>query len=119
MRMWMTDPSIMCRKHLLGEHVEIHMIVGHMKKFRSIKGFVKNNCIEPESLMSRHSQLVNEMVSRGYNHKSELDIPVNLLDYLSEEDRLAKVLANLSLEDLTTRCSNCLANHTAKEIDND
>jgi hypothetical protein len=25
--MWMVDPRIMCRNHLLGEHAEIHMFV--------------------------------------------------------------------------------------------
>lgn len=28
MRMWMVDPKIMCRKHLLGEHLELHMLAG-------------------------------------------------------------------------------------------
>lgn len=25
MRMWMVDPTIMCRQHLLGEHYELHV----------------------------------------------------------------------------------------------
>ena len=40
MRMWMVDPKKMCRKHLLGEHVEIHMMVGTLLKGRSIDGFL-------------------------------------------------------------------------------
>jgi len=28
MRMWMLNPKALCRKHLMGEHVEIHMLVG-------------------------------------------------------------------------------------------
>ena len=30
MRMWMVNPGFMCNKHLLGEHVECHMLVGHL-----------------------------------------------------------------------------------------
>jgi hypothetical protein len=30
MRMWMVPPKVMCRKHLLGEHVEIHMLAGSL-----------------------------------------------------------------------------------------
>ena len=32
MRMWMVDPQIMCRQHLLGEHTEMHMFVGTLKR---------------------------------------------------------------------------------------
>jgi len=28
--MWMTPPAGMCRKHLLGEHVELHMLLGQL-----------------------------------------------------------------------------------------
>ena len=28
MRMWGVDPKQMCRQHLLGEHVELHMQAG-------------------------------------------------------------------------------------------
>lgn len=31
MRMWMIDPKLLCRKHLLGEHNEIHK---HLPSFR-------------------------------------------------------------------------------------
>ena len=36
MRMWLVPPSHMCRKHLLGEHVELHMLLGTLKKGKSI-----------------------------------------------------------------------------------
>lgn len=40
MRMWMLPPETMCRKHLLGEHVELHMLLGTMKRGRRIDGFL-------------------------------------------------------------------------------
>jgi hypothetical protein len=30
--MWMVDPRLVCSKHLLGEHVELHMFVGCLLK---------------------------------------------------------------------------------------
>lgn len=72
MRMWMTDPRIMCRQHLLGEHVELHMTVGALNLGTSIKGYLASDLLEPQNLKSRHTELVTEMASRGYHHKSPL-----------------------------------------------
>lgn len=100
MRMWMVAPEIMCRKHLLGEHVEIHMIVGALRKHKNLTGYFKPVVlIELESLQLRHNQLVKEMERRGYNHKSPLP------DYVYT--RSDKVDVNRSLLDLLNRCSQC------------
>ena len=72
MRMWMVDPSLLCRKHLLGEHVECHMFVGTINKNISIKGYIEKGLCEPDKLEFRHNQLSEEMIKRGYNHLSEL-----------------------------------------------
>ena len=34
MRQWMVDPRLLCRKHLLGEHVENHMFIGTLKRVK-------------------------------------------------------------------------------------
>lgn len=72
MRMWKVDPKKMCRQHLLGEHVECHMFVGTILKRVSLDGYIKNGLVEIHNLKSRHQELVNEMISRGYNHNSPL-----------------------------------------------
>ena len=36
MRMWMIDPTMLCTKHLLGEHVELHMFVGTINKNKKL-----------------------------------------------------------------------------------
>ena len=56
MRMWMVDPSLLCRKHLLGEHLECHMFVGTINKNISIKGYIKNGLCEPDKLEIRKNQ---------------------------------------------------------------
>ena len=54
----MVDPRLMCRKHLLGEHVELHMLVGSLRKGISLEGFFENKLIELHNVERRHAQLV-------------------------------------------------------------
>lgn len=37
MRMWMLPTAGMCRKHLLGEHVELHMLLGSLRRGKNIE----------------------------------------------------------------------------------
>jgi len=96
MRMWMVSPETMCRKHLLGEHVEIHMLAGSILKGKSIAGFAK--LVEAHSAHQRHWALVMEMERRGYNHRSPL--PDFNLEF--GEVNVAK-----SIMDLHERCPDC------------
>ena len=79
--MWMVDPRSMCRKHLLGEHVELHMLASTLRRGYRIDGFLEQRILEPASIIKRHNQLVCEMQRRGYEHTSPLtsrDIPERL-----------------------------------------
>ena len=102
----MVDPSKMCKKHLLGEHVETHMFLGTLRKRKSIKGYIKNNLLEPLSLKQRHDELVAEMNRRGMNHNTPLIIN-NELNYLSSEDLNHKINRENSEGELKSRCFNC------------
>jgi len=106
--MWMTDPEIMCKNHLLGEHRELHMLMGMLKKQTSMKGYLENNLFEPLAIKSRHDELVAEMERRGYNgHKTPLVFnPHGDLSYLGN-DILWKVDTKLSTEELLSRCPEC------------
>jgi hypothetical protein len=75
MRIWDIPPDKLCRKHLLGEHSELHAIWTILTQDR--KGYSKH----PETrrwkgklkaLYDRHQVLVHEMTQRGYNHLSPL-----------------------------------------------
>jgi hypothetical protein len=72
MRMWMIDPQLMCDTHLLGEHVETHMLAGSLAKNRSVAGFISNNLVQLDDLSNRHDSLAVEMSNRGMNHESPL-----------------------------------------------
>ena len=72
MRMCGVDPKKLCRKHLLGEHVEMHMFAGAINKGNSIDGYIARGLVNPELIQSRHDQLDEEIKKRGYDHKSTL-----------------------------------------------
>lgn len=76
MQMWMVNPKILCNKHLAGEHVECHMFVGAINKGKSIAGHTIMNQAQPLSLIARHDELANEMLTRGFKHESPLQIPI-------------------------------------------
>jgi hypothetical protein len=99
MRMWMVEPGLLCRQHLMGEHVELHMLVGSLNKGKSVKGFVRDGLIEVQSVRDRHEQLASEMTRRGYNHQSPLP----------EFNSFIAGSVNVSdnIEELKKRCTEC------------
>lgn len=109
MRMWMVDPKIMCRKHLNGSHVEIHMFLGAIKKGTSMKGFINNNLLEAKSLKSYHDEIVDEMIFRGYRHNTKIDQDYfeECFNKLSNEYKNHKINKESSLKELITRCPEC------------
>jgi hypothetical protein len=90
----------MCRKHLLGEHVELHMLIGSINKDKNIDGFLKDKLVNPAAIYARHRHIVEEMLARGYNHKSPMPKTDRELLYNPVD-----VVANL--KDLSTRCEEC------------
>ena len=106
MRMWMLDPKILCRNHLLGEHNEIHKHKHNFEKHHSISGRISPIVlIEPNSMQEQHDELVQEMLDRGYNHNSPYQQPD--LSYLKDSERYAKVDLDYNLNDLCNRCPEC------------
>ena len=70
--MWGIEPSRMCQQHLLGEHVELHMMVGTLRKGISMKGYYAKGLVDTSLIVSRHEALVVEMQARGMRHQSPL-----------------------------------------------
>lgn len=99
--MWNVDPSVLCRKHLLGEHVELHMAVGSIRRGRSLGRFISDGLIETASIQARHQALAVEMAKRGYKHKS----PLRYKDKLG----LGRVDPSVSMVELARRCPDCRA----------
>ena len=101
MRMWNIKPELMCNQHLLGEHFEIHKLIGNLRNSRTWgESLARRGFLEPQNALKRHDKLAKEMSKRGMNHKSELDIKgVNLPK--------GKVDVKKSIRDLKKRCKEC------------
>ena len=104
MRLWLVDPKMMCRKHLLGEHVECHMFVGTINKGVSVNGYVRLNLLEIEQLRSRHDELAIEIERRGYKHKTPLG------EFSMQGISTQKINRHSALSNLLKRCANCREN---------
>lgn len=101
-RLWMIDPKIMCRQHLLGEHVECHMFAGCLNKGKSLKGYLNKNFFDPAALTERHNQLAEEIRLRGYTHNSPIS------EYTGKAN---PINVSKSLADLLDRCVECRKRH--------
>lgn len=116
LRMWMVDTKILCKKHLLGEHGEIHKHRHNFVKTHRIDGRIFPQVqIEPMSMKSRHDELAKEMLCRGMNHNSPYEMPD--LSYLPDTHRFAKVDVKLSLNDLLNRCPECVKRKTEERYE--
>ena len=105
MRMWMIEPKFLCRKHLLGEHSEIHKHKHNFEKKYKIDKRIENGQIEPQSMKIRHDELVQEMLNRNYNHKSPYEMPD--ISYLTAYQKNFKVDIEKNIQELKNRCEEC------------
>jgi hypothetical protein len=103
MRIWGVNPLIMCRAHLLGEHREMHALVGMIKLGISLKGYVTTGLVDTSMIKERHELLVREMVSRSYNHHTPL--------YYRDKLKLGSIDVDYNMQDLFYRCGNCAARY--------
>lgn len=97
----MVDPALLCRKHLLGEHVECHMFRGSLLKGKSLQGFLTTGLLDSRALARRHDRLAKEMLRRGYRHASPLPRDFDATAAPGDIDDAA------ALEELAARCEAC------------
>lgn len=79
MRVWDIHPKHLCRKHLLGEHRELHGLWNILTKHKGKGGYAhhpetKRWVGKNKALYLRHEKLVQEMTRRGYEHRSPLNM---------------------------------------------
>lgn len=105
----MVKSKVMCRQHLLGEHFEIHKAVGSLRKNgKWARSLTANGYLEPQNFKSRHDNLAEEMVARGYSHDSPLDVK-------DIPNLIGKVDVKKSKRDLIIRCPICRDNYKEME----
>ena len=94
MRMWRVDPQLMCRQHLLGEHVELHIMVGTLRAGKRMDGYYTKGLVDVRLILGRHGQLVREMEARGMAHRSSLppfpDVRAGAVDAAASAVELAR-----------------------------
>ena len=79
MRIWDIPADKLCRNHLLGEHRELHAIWSIITKEKS--GYAHHPEVvrwkgKSKALYLKHEEIVDEMIKRGYNHYSHIDIKI-------------------------------------------
>ena len=100
----MVNPKKLCRQHLLGEHKELHQLIGSLRRGRSIQGHIDKGQVEVHSIGKRHRELVKEMRARGYKHESPLK-PFKAGAF--KAGRGGKVNVKENEKELKRRCRNC------------
>lgn len=99
MRLWGVSPQEMCRAHLLGEHREMHALVGIIRAGKSLDGYLRNKLIDTSRIQERHDVLAVEMGRRGYRHNS----PLEYQDVLG----LDSIDVDANRRELARRCDDC------------
>lgn len=103
MRVWDVPLRELCRKHLLGEHRELHGLWNILTKHGGKGGYshhpeTKRWVGKTMALYLRHEELVKEMERRGYRHHSPLDkklakgkrVQDEFIDSLPQQRKLLK-----------------------------
>jgi hypothetical protein len=104
--MWCIDPKLLCRKHLLGEHGELHKFRHNFVKKHNMNKRIELGQIDPVFMGIRHDELAKEIENRGYNHNSPYEqpdvnyIPDILLDY-------CYINIEQNMQELKNRCPEC------------
>lgn len=107
MRIWIINPKLMCNKHLIGEHGELHKFLPSFRKGVKVNGrFSPIVQIQFKGYLKRHNALAQEMLARGMKHKSPL---TNVPDFKKIYPQFynLKVNKQKSLNALVKRCIVC------------
>ena len=95
---------MLCGRHLLGEHAEMHMFLATPNAGRSTAGYIARRPVDPRQLKTRHDQLADKMRRRGYSHHSELRWPPPSFSFTLPYNDI-DVMANIA--ELMHRCPHC------------
>lgn len=101
--MWCVPPEYLCRNHLMGEHAELHQLVGtilrHPNGEAIAKGHAEEGNIDTTRIGRRHAKLATEITNRGYNHDSPIEtVPPIAIGTVNVEE---------NLQELVARCDSC------------
>jgi hypothetical protein len=82
------------------------MFIGAMKQKKNLDGYLANNELEPQSIVSRHADLVREMKNRGWDSGVNHTTPLVGIAAISKYKR-KRIDREASLNLLLSRCKKC------------
>lgn len=108
MRMWNIEPRLLCEKHLIQEHSDMHEIVFRFQLGLEVVGFVRDGSIDPTGVYVRHLNLEAEMTRRGATKFS----PISFVQWRALSQWYGSQLIDVgqSLTELKNLCEACRAN---------
>ncbi|MEI7615333.1 MAG: pyrimidine dimer DNA glycosylase/endonuclease V [Actinomycetota bacterium] len=100
--MWGVDTKKLCNQHLLGEHLEMHMFTGCIKKGIKLNGYYDNKLVCTDLIKKRHDDLADEMILRNMKHKS----PLAEMDFF-KDCKFGEIDIEANISELKRRCPKC------------
>lgn len=101
--MWGIEPQLLCDRHLLGEHAEMHQAVGtihnHPHGEAIVEGHAAKRQLDTSKIRERHDELAEEIDQRGMTH----DSPMGYDDVLD----LGRIDRTTNRAELKARCGAC------------
>jgi len=105
-RIWCVPILELDRQHLLGEHAELHCIIGALLgKYKAYRNHPQTTRFRNkiDQLYNRHDEQVQEMLKRGYKHNSPL--PNSNQPYVYTEDEYRRDKRELSMRQTSKKDS--------------
>lgn len=85
--------------------MELHMLLGAMKKGKKLDGFIDTGLLDPKLAFERHEELVDEMMNRDYEHRSLMN--KEEIEFYSMNYKKGIINKDNSLKELANRCEAC------------
>ena len=96
------DTKKLCNQHLLGEHLEMHMSTGCIKKGTNLNGYYNNKLVCTNLIKKRHDDLAIEMIFRHMKHNS----PMPEIDFF-RDFKYGSIDIESNIKELINRCPKC------------
>lgn len=109
MRMWGLDPRILCSRHLVGEHGELHLFIWCLVRHRRLEGYTTRGLMDIRLMVKRHRELADEMHHRGMAHNSKISDSdkVAIKEFIKSHPNTGFVDLQRNLYALRERCAAC------------
>ena len=104
--MWNVWPELICMQHILGEHLELHMFLGAIKKNYKLNGYLKNGLLEINNIKIRHD-ILKEYIKNEKTPISEEEEKLILETHLKYKCIENKIYISSNIKELYRRCENC------------